>query len=88
MHFHLIGLALDYRIRNWISVGLSGFLIGWMGTDPYPTPSRPTSSLLVNTWADATGRRLPAAMFNLALQLFGTACLVVWKIPLGMHVIA
>jgi hypothetical protein len=34
MHFHLIGLALDYRIRNWISVGLSGFLIGWMGTDP------------------------------------------------------
>jgi ACS family pantothenate transporter-like MFS transporter len=28
------------------------------------------------------------AMFNFALQLFGTACLVVWKIPLGMHVVA
>jgi ACS family pantothenate transporter-like MFS transporter len=27
-------------------------------------------------------------MFNFALQLFGTACLVVWKIPLGMHVVA
>lgn len=44
--------------------------------------------MLVNIWADATGRRLPAAMFNLALQIFGTACLVAWKIPLGLHVVA
>lgn len=44
--------------------------------------------MLVNIWADATGRRLPAAMFNLALQLFGTACLVAWKIPLGLHIVA
>lgn len=44
--------------------------------------------ILVNIWADATGRRLLAAMFNLALQLFGTACLVAWKIPLGLHMLA
>jgi ACS family pantothenate transporter-like MFS transporter len=44
--------------------------------------------MLVNIWADATGRRLPAAMFILALQLFGTACLVAWKIPLGLHIVA
>jgi ACS family pantothenate transporter-like MFS transporter len=44
--------------------------------------------MLVNIWADATGRRLPAAMFNLALQMFGTACLVAWKIPLGLHFLA
>lgn len=44
--------------------------------------------MLVNIWADATGCRLTAAMFNLALQLFGTACLVAWKIPLGLHIVA
>lgn len=44
--------------------------------------------MLVNVWADATGRRLPAAMFNLGLQLFGTACLIAWRIPLGLHIIA
>jgi ACS family pantothenate transporter-like MFS transporter len=27
-------------------------------------------------------------MFILALQTFGTACLVAWKIPLGLHVAA
>lgn len=44
--------------------------------------------MLVNIWADATGCRLVAAMFNLTLQLFGTACLVAWNIPLGLHIVA
>jgi ACS family pantothenate transporter-like MFS transporter len=27
-------------------------------------------------------------VFILALQLFGTACLVAWKVPLGLHIVA
>ncbi|KAK5118535.1 hypothetical protein LTR85_008000 [Meristemomyces frigidus] len=31
---------------------------------------------------------LAAACFNLSIQLFGTICLVAWKIPLGLHIVA
>lgn len=44
--------------------------------------------MLVNIYADATGRRMDAAVFNLTIQLFGTACLVAWDIPLGLRVVA
>ncbi|KAF2772088.1 MFS general substrate transporter [Teratosphaeria nubilosa] len=44
--------------------------------------------MLVNIYADATGRRATAALSNLTLQLFGTLCLVVWNIPLGLHILA
>jgi MFS transporter, ACS family, pantothenate transporter len=44
--------------------------------------------MLVNISVDATGCRTIAALLNLTLQLFGTACLVAWKIPLGLHIVA
>lgn len=44
--------------------------------------------LLVNIYADATGRRMVAAVFSLCILLFGTICLVAWNIPLGLHVLA
>lgn len=63
-------------------------MIGCINTDRDHAGFNIVMVMLVNIWADATGRRLPAAMFNLALQLFGTACLVAWQIPLGLHVVA
>lgn len=44
--------------------------------------------MLVNIYADATGRRMVAAVFSLSILLFGTICLVTWDIPLGLHVLA
>lgn len=44
--------------------------------------------MLVNIYADATGRRMLAAVFSLGVLLFGTICLVAWDIPLGLRVMA
>ncbi|KAK7989936.1 hypothetical protein PG989_010251 [Apiospora arundinis] len=44
--------------------------------------------LLLNVYVDATGRRMAAVMLNIAILLFGTICLVVWRIPLGLRVVA
>lgn len=44
--------------------------------------------LLLNTYIDATGYRLRAVALNLALLLFGTACLVAWDVPLGLKIAA
>lgn len=44
--------------------------------------------MLVNIYADATGRRMVAAVFSLCILLFGTICLVAWDIPLGLHILA
>ncbi|KAK8087825.1 MFS general substrate transporter [Apiospora hydei] len=44
--------------------------------------------LLLNIYVDTTGRRMAAVMLNLAILLFGTICLVVWQIPLGLRVAA
>lgn len=44
--------------------------------------------MLVNIYADATGRRMVAAVFSLCVLLFGTICLVAWDIPLGLHFLA
>lgn len=44
--------------------------------------------MLVNIYADATGRRMVAAVFSLCVLLFGTICLVAWDIPLGLHILA
>lgn len=44
--------------------------------------------LLLNIYIDATGYRMRAVALNLALLLFGTACLVAWDVPLGLKVVA
>lgn len=44
--------------------------------------------LLLNVYVDATGRRMAAVVLNIAILLFGTVCLVVWQIPLGLRVVA
>lgn len=44
--------------------------------------------MLVNIYADATGRRMVAAVFSLSILCFGTICLVAWEIPLGLRVVA
>lgn len=44
--------------------------------------------MLVNVYVDATGRRMIAAIFSIASLMFGTICLVIWDIPLGLRVAA
>lgn len=44
--------------------------------------------LLLNIYIDATGYRMRAVALNLIILLFGTICLVIWDIPLGLKVVA
>lgn len=44
--------------------------------------------LLLNIYIDTTGYRMRAVAVNLAILLFGTICLVVWNIPLGLKIVA
>ncbi|KAH8887598.1 MFS general substrate transporter [Thozetella sp. PMI_491] len=44
--------------------------------------------LALNIFVDATGYRMIAVAINLAMLIFGTACLVAWDIPFGLRVIA
>ncbi|KAJ9142998.1 MFS general substrate transporter [Pleurostoma richardsiae] len=44
--------------------------------------------LALNVYVDATGCRMNAVALNLAILLFGTICLVVWNIPLGLRVVS
>ncbi|KXJ91513.1 MFS general substrate transporter [Microdochium bolleyi] len=44
--------------------------------------------LLLNIYIDATGYRMKGVALNLAIMIFGTACLVAWDIPLGLKVVA
>jgi MFS transporter, ACS family, pantothenate transporter len=42
--------------------------------------------LLFNVYIDATGYRMNAVALNLGILLFGTICLVIWEIPLGLKI--
>lgn len=44
--------------------------------------------LLLNVFVDATGYRMVAVAINLVLLIFGTICLVIWDIPLGLRIVA
>ncbi|KAH9902102.1 MFS general substrate transporter [Xylariomycetidae sp. FL2044] len=44
--------------------------------------------LLLNVYVDTTGCRMNAVALNLFFLLFGTICLVVWDIPLGLRVVS
>ncbi|KAH7027452.1 MFS general substrate transporter [Microdochium trichocladiopsis] len=44
--------------------------------------------LLLLTYVDATGCRMNAVAFNCAILIFGTVCLVIWEIPLGLKVVS
>ncbi|KAI1341452.1 MFS general substrate transporter [Xylariaceae sp. FL0016] len=44
--------------------------------------------LLLNVYVDTTGCRMRAVALNLVILLFGTICLVIWNIPLGLRVVA
>lgn len=44
--------------------------------------------LLFNVYIDATGCRMNAVALNIGILLFGTVCLVVWDIPLGLRVVS
>ncbi|CAJ2501318.1 Uu.00g041710.m01.CDS01 [Anthostomella pinea] len=44
--------------------------------------------LLLNVYIDTTGCRMNAVALNLLILLFGTICLVIWDIPLGLRVVA
>lgn len=44
--------------------------------------------LLLNVYIDTTGHRMRAVAFNLALLLFGTICLVIWEVPLGLKIVS
>lgn len=44
--------------------------------------------LLLSTFVDATGYRMAAVAFNLAILIFGTICLVIWDIPLGLKIVS
>lgn len=44
--------------------------------------------LLLNIYIDTTGYRMRAVAVNLAILLFGTICLVVWNVPLGLKIVA
>ncbi|KAK9771406.1 hypothetical protein SCAR479_11885 [Seiridium cardinale] len=44
--------------------------------------------LLLNVFVDATGYRMIAVTFNLAILIFGTICLVVWDVPLGLRIVS
>lgn len=42
--------------------------------------------LLLNVYIDATGYRMRAVAVNLTIMVFGTICLVVWEVPLGLKI--
>jgi MFS transporter, ACS family, pantothenate transporter len=44
--------------------------------------------ILLSIYIDATGRRMTGVAVNLAILLFGTICLVIWNIPLGLRVVS
>jgi ACS family pantothenate transporter-like MFS transporter len=44
--------------------------------------------LLLSMFVDATGYRMVVVAFNLALLIFGTICLVIWDIPLGLKIVS
>ncbi|KAK9415961.1 hypothetical protein SUNI508_09921 [Seiridium unicorne] len=44
--------------------------------------------LLLNVFVDATGYRMLAVTFNLAILIFGTICLVIWDVPLGLRIVS
>lgn len=44
--------------------------------------------LLLNIYIDTTGYRMRAVAVNLAILLFGTICLVIWNVPLGLKIVA
>jgi MFS transporter, ACS family, pantothenate transporter len=44
--------------------------------------------MLLNMFVDATGYRMIAVAFDLGILIFGTTCLVVWDIPLGLKIVA
>lgn len=44
--------------------------------------------LLLNIYIDTTGYRMRAVALNLAILLFGTICLVIWNIPLGLKIVS
>ncbi|RDW87312.1 hypothetical protein BP5796_03006 [Coleophoma crateriformis] len=44
--------------------------------------------LAANVYVDATGRRMVVVALNLAILLFGTICLVIWEIPLGLRIVS
>lgn len=44
--------------------------------------------LLLNIYIDTTGYRMRAVAVNLAILLFGTICLVIWNIPLGLKIVS
>ncbi|KAF4119483.1 MFS transporter, ACS family, pantothenate transporter [Geosmithia morbida] len=45
-------------------------------------------SMALNIYVDATGYRMAAIVFNLCILLFGTICLVIWDIPLGLRIVS
>ncbi|KAH8658249.1 MFS general substrate transporter [Xylariales sp. PMI_506] len=44
--------------------------------------------LLLNMFVDATGYRMIAVAFDLGILIFGTICLVIWDIPLGLKIVS
>lgn len=44
--------------------------------------------LVLNIYIDATGYRMRAVAFNLGIMVFGTVCLVIWDIPLGLKIVS
>lgn len=44
--------------------------------------------LLINVYIDTTGHRMRALAFNLVILLFGTICLVIWNVPLGLKIVS
>lgn len=44
--------------------------------------------LLLNVYIDATGYRMRAVALNLTIMVFGTICLVIWDVPLGLKIVS
>jgi ACS family pantothenate transporter-like MFS transporter len=44
--------------------------------------------LLLNVYIDSTGYRMKAVALNILILLFGTICLVIWEIPLGLKIVS
>lgn len=44
--------------------------------------------LLLNIYIDATGFRMRAVALNLTIMVFGTICLVIWDVPLGLKIVS
>ncbi|EXJ94296.1 hypothetical protein A1O1_02690 [Capronia coronata CBS 617.96] len=61
-----------YNINN-IPTSLNGFNIVML--------------LAATCFIDATGWRMGYIMFHLAMQLFGTAVLLAWDVPFGLHIV-